>query len=151
MKKEERKALVRNRKARHDYALEDHWEAGLVLVGSEVKSLRDSAASLVDAHVEVRGGEVWLVGAKIEPYKWANQFNHDPMRPRKLLLNKAEIKKLTTKVREKGFTVVPTEIYLKDGRIKVEIALGKGKKEYEKRQSKREQEDRREMDRGDGD
>jgi SsrA-binding protein len=145
-KSDDHKVLVRNRKARHDYTLEDTFEAGIVLVGSEVKSLREAAASLVDAFAEVRNGEVWLVNAQINKYPWANQFNHDPMRERKLLLHKSEIKKLTTKTREKGFTLIPTEIYLKAGKIKVEIALAKGKKHYEKRESKREAEDRREME-----
>ncbi len=145
-KPDDRKVLVRNRKARHDYALEDAYEAGIVLVGSEVKSLREAAASLVDAFAEVRNGEIWLVNAQINKYPWANQFNHEPMRERKLLLHKSEIKKLISKTREKGFTLIPTEIYLKGGKIKVEIALAKGRKHYEKRDAKREAEDRREME-----
>jgi len=142
----EKKVLVRNRKARHEYAVEDTVEAGLVLLGSEVKSLREAAASLVDAFAEIKGGEAWLIGAQIQPYPWANQFNHDPFRRRKLLLRKQEIKRLGTKVREKGYTIVPLEIYLRGGRIKIELALARGKQRYEKRQAKLEQEARREME-----
>src|SRR5262249_9120110 len=115
VKPEERKTLVRNRKARHDYAIEDTLEAGIVLLGSEVKSLREGAASLVDAFAEVRGGELWLLNADISKYPWANQFNHEPRRDRKLLAKRQEIRRLDTKVREKGFTLVPLEIYLKNG------------------------------------
>jgi SsrA-binding protein len=144
----ERKVLVRNRKARYDYAIEDSYEAGVSLVGSEVKSLRDAQASLVDAFAEIRGNEVWLIGAKINPYPWANQFNHEPMRPRRLLLHRQEIKRLSAKVREKGYTLVATEIYIKNGLIKVEIGLARGKKQHEKRDSKRAAEAQREMDAG---
>jgi SsrA-binding protein len=148
-KKDDRKALVRNRKARHEYAIEDTYEAGISLVGSEVKSLRESAASLVDAYAEIRDGECWLMNAKIEKYPWANQFNHEPLRPRRLLLHRSEIKKLGVKTREKGYTLVPTEIYLKNGKIKVELGLARGKRLYEKRAAKREQEERKELERGD--
>ena len=147
---DERKVLVRNRRARYDYELEAPLEAGLVLVGSEVKSLREAHASLTDAFCEVRGGELWLLNAQIEPYKWANQFNHEPRRPRKLLVHKTEIKRLLVKSRDKGFTMIPTEIYVKNGKIKVQISLGKGKKDHEKRDAKREREDEREMDRARG-
>ncbi|HKA90736.1 MAG TPA: SsrA-binding protein SmpB [Haliangiales bacterium] len=148
MKPEERKTLVRNRKARHDYAIEDTLEAGIVLLGSEVKSLREGAASLVDAFAEVRGGELWLLNADISKYPWANQFNHEPRRDRKLLAKRQEIRRLDTKVREKGFTLVPLEIYLKNGRVKVAVALARGRKWVEKRRKKREDDVRREMDRG---
>ena len=140
-----RKVVASNRKARHDYAVDETLETGVVLAGSEVKSLREAKGSLVDAHVDVRGGELWLMNAKIDPYPWANQFNHEPLRPRKLLAHRAEIKRLNTRVREKGYTLVPLEVYLRDGKIKVEIALARGKKLYEKRDSKREAEARREM------
>jgi SsrA-binding protein len=146
-KDDERKVLLRNRKARHDFAVDETLETGVVLAGSEVKSLREAKGSLVDAPVDVRGGELWLVNAKIDPYPWANQFNHEPLRARKLLAHRAEIKRLGTKVREKGYTLVPLEVYLKDGKIKVEVALARGKKLYEKRDSKREAEAQREMDR----
>ena len=141
------KVLVRNKKARHDYAIEDTFEAGISLVGSEVKSLRESRASLVDAYAEIRNGEVWLINAQINEYPWANQFNHDPKRERKLLLHKHEIKKLGVKTEQRGYTLVPLSIYLKNGKIKVELGLGVGKRFFEKRQSKREAEDKREMDR----
>lgn len=142
----DRTVLVRNRKVRHDFAIDATYEAGVALVGSEVKSLRESHASLVDAYADVRDGELWLMNAKIEPYPWANQFNHEPLRPRKLLMHKQEIKRLATKVREKGYTLVPTEIYLKGGRIKVEVALARGKRLYEKRESQRAAEARREIE-----
>jgi SsrA-binding protein len=145
-KKDDRKVLVRNRKARHDYAIDETLEAGMVLMGSEVKSLREAHGSLVDAYAEVRRGELWLIGAKVEPYAFANQFNHEPMRHRKLLAHKQEIKRLAAKVREKGYTMVPLEIYLKDGRIKVEIGLARGKKQYEKREATRAAEARKEME-----
>ncbi len=144
--KDDRKSLVRNRKARHDYAIESTLECGMVLLGSEVKSLRESQASLVDAYADVRRGELWLLGLQINPYPWANQFNHEPRRERKLLCHKQEIKRLTIKTQEKGYTLVPLEIYLKAGKIKVEIALARGKQEFEKRQAKRTVEARREMD-----
>jgi SsrA-binding protein len=140
--------LVRNKKARHDYAIDDSYECGMVLVGSEVKSLRERAGSLLDAYAEIRSNEVWLLNCDIAKYPWANQFNHDPLRPRKLLLHKAEIKKIATKVREKGFTLIPLEIYSKQGKIKIEIALAKGKREYEKRDTQRAREAQREIDRG---
>jgi SsrA-binding protein len=148
VKPEEKKVLVRNRKARHDYEVEDTLEAGIVLLGSEVKSLREGGASLVDAFAEVRGGELWLLGADISKYPWANQFNHEPRRDRKLLVKKTEIRRLETKVREKGFTLVPLELYLKNGRVKVAVALAKGRKGVDKRHKKREDDVRREMRRG---
>lgn len=143
--KPERKTLVRNRKARHDYEIDGTLEAGLVLCGSEVKSLREAHGSLVDAYAEERRGELWLMNARIDPYAWANQFNHDPLRPRKLLLHKQEIQKLSTKLREKGYTLIPLEIYLKNGKIKIEVGLARGKKQYEKREAKKAQEAEREM------
>ena len=145
-KQEERKALLRNRKARHEYIVDEVLETGVVLAGSEVKSLREGAGSLVDAHCLIKHGELWLVVAKIDPYPWANQNNHAPLRERKLLAHRQEIKRLATKVREKGYALVPLEIYLKDGRIKVEMALARGKKQYEKREAKKTEEARREME-----
>jgi SsrA-binding protein len=147
MKPDERKALVRNRKARHEFQIDDTLETGIVLVGSEVKSLREAHASLVDAYAEVRGGELWLVGAQIEKYPWANQFNHEPIHDRKLLAHRQEIRRLAAKVREKGYTLVPLEIYLRAGKIKVEVALARGKRQYEKRAAKRAREAEREMER----
>lgn len=144
-KQEERKALLRNRKARHEYVVDETIETGVVLLGSEVKSLREGNGSLVDSHAQIRGGELWMFGAKIDPYPWANQMNHAPLRERKLLAHRQEIKRLAVKVREKGYTLVPLEVYLKDGKIKVELALARGKRQYEKREAKKEQEARREM------
>ena len=143
---DDRKVLARNKKARHDFQIDDTLEAGIVLVGSEVKSLREAQASLVDAYCAIRNGELWLLQAQISPYPWANQFNHEPRRERKLLAHKQEIKRLASKVREKGYTLIPTEIYLKKGRIKVEVALARGKRQFEKRQSKRAAEAQREME-----
>jgi SsrA-binding protein len=140
------KVLVRNRKARHDYAIEETVEAGISLVGSEVKSLRESKASLVDAYAEIRNGEAWLRGAKINEYPWANAFNHDPERVRKLLLHSHEIKKLGVKTEQRGYALIPLAIYLKNGKIKVELGLGVGKRFFEKRHAKREADDKREMD-----
>jgi SsrA-binding protein len=144
-KKDTKKVLLRNRKARFDYEIDETLEAGVVLVGSEVKSLRDGHGSLVDAYGDVRGGELWLIGAKIDAYPWANQFNHEPIRPRKLLAHKQEIRRLMVKVREKGLTLVPLEVYLRGGRVKVEMALARGRRHYEKRAAKREAEAKREI------
>lgn len=141
---------MRNRRARHDFDLEAPFEAGIVLLGSEVKSLREAHASLTDAFCEVRGTELWLINAQIEPYPWANQFNHEPRRARKLLAHRAEIKRLAVKSKDKGFTLIPTEIYVLGGKIKVEVALGKGRKDHEKREAKKEREAEREMDRARG-
>jgi SsrA-binding protein len=118
-----------------------------VLVGSEVKSLRAARASLADAYAEIRDGEAWLVNAQINEYAQANRHNHDPLRPRKLLLHADQIRKLGIKTEQRGYTLIPLSMYLKHGRIKLELALGVGKKHYEKRQAKREAEDRREIDR----
>ena len=137
-----------NRRARHDYFIEETLEAGLVLTGSEVKSLRDGRANLKDSYARIsRSGEVFLVGAHISPYGPATRDNLDPDRERKLLLHRAEIDKLIGKTQETGHTLVPLALYFKDGRAKVEVALAKGKKEYDKRQTLREKQDRREADR----
>jgi SsrA-binding protein len=143
-----KKALLRNRKARHDYAVDETLETGIVLAGSEVKSLRAGNGSLVDAYADIRGGELYLVGAKVDPYPFANNFNHEPIRDRKLLAHRQEIKRLATKVREKGYTLIPLEVYLLKGKIKVEIGLARGKKQYEKRDASRAREAEREMDEG---
>ena len=139
--------LVRNRRALHDYAIEERLEAGIALMGSEVKSLRDQRASLGEGYVSVRGGEAWLVGVQINEYPWAHQQNHDPTRERKLLLHRREIGKLDTKLTQKGYSAVPLAIYLKSGRIKVEIGVGRGKRQYEKRETVKEAEAKREIDR----
>ncbi|HEY3359978.1 MAG TPA: SsrA-binding protein SmpB [Polyangia bacterium] len=131
------RSIVRNRKARHEYEVLETIEAGVALVGSEVKSLRDGKVSLVDAYAEVRGGELWLVGADIAIYVFANQFNHDPRQRRKLLVHKQEIRKLDTKTREKGLTLVPLELYFKNGKVKALIGLVKGKRQYDRRDAAR--------------
>jgi SsrA-binding protein len=127
------KLITENRKARHDYNLVERFEAGLVLTGSEVKSLREGRASLQQAYADVRDGEAWLIGAHIDTYDQAGLANHDPARDRKLLLKRREIESLYGKVREKGLTLVPTKLYFRDGRAKVEVALGRGKDVRDKR------------------
>ena len=127
------KLIADNRRARHDYELLERFEAGLVLTGTEVKSLREGRASLAQAYADVREGEVWLVGAEIATYDQGNIANHVPTRDRKLLLHRGEISSLYGKVREKGLTLVPTRMYWKDGRAKVEIALARGKQTIDKR------------------
>jgi len=121
------KLIVDNRRARHEYHLSDRVEAGLVLAGTEVKSLRAGEATLQRAYAEVRDGEAWLVGLHIPEYVEGNRANHDPDRPRKLLLHRREIERLSAAVAEKGFTLVPTRLYFRDGRVKVELALARGK------------------------
>jgi SsrA-binding protein len=127
------KPVAENRRARHEYHLLERHEAGLVLTGTEVKSLRDGHANIGRAYAEIRDGEAWLVGAHIAEYDRGNIANHDPERPRKLLLHRRELDSLAGKVRERGFTLVPTRLYFKDGRAKVEIALARGKELHDKR------------------
>jgi len=127
--------VASNRSASHRFMLSDHTEAGLVLTGTEVKSLRDGKAQLKDGYASLDNGEVWLHNVHIPPYKPAARANHEPERPRKLLLHRREIERLAGQVKERGYTLVPTRIYFKDGRAKVEIALAKGKKTYDKRQA----------------
>ncbi len=141
------KVVATNRKARHEYILLDTYEAGLVLKGSEIKSIRAGQISLAQAYVSLDGNEAWLVNSHIAPYNEASRNNHDPLRPRKLLLHRTEIHKLSDKVRQKGATVIPLRLYLKDGRAKVEIALAKGKKHYDKRADIAKRDAEREMDR----
>lgn len=130
------KVVATNRKASFEYFLLEKFEAGLSLQGSEIKSIRAGQVSIVEAYVDIEGGEeAWLVEAHIAPYAQANRFNHDPKRKRRLLLHKKQIREIWTQVRQKGMTVVPTRIYLKDGRAKIEIALARGKKAYDKRES----------------
>jgi len=142
-----RKLIAQNKKARHDYHIDDTWEAGMVLVGTEVKSLRMGRASLVDGFAEIDGHEVWLHGVHIPEYSQGTWTNHSARRKRKLLLHREEIDKLESKSQETGHTIVPLALYFKDGRAKAEIALARGKKEYDKRQTLREKQDRRESDR----
>lgn len=130
------KVIAKNRKARHDYHLEDTYQAGVVLMGSEIKSVRANRVSLQDGFVQERAGELWLVNVHIAIYEQASMFGHaDPLRPRKLLLHKREIAQIISRMRERGYTVIPTQLYLEKGRAKVEIALARGKKLYDKRDS----------------
>lgn len=139
--------LATNRKAKHDYFLLDTYEAGISLLGSEIKSIRAGHISIKEAYVRVDGEEAWLVDAHISPYDQANRFNHEPRRPRKLLLHKKELYRLYDDVRKKGVTIIPTRVYLKNGRAKVEIALARGKKQYDKRQTIAKREAQREINR----
>jgi SsrA-binding protein len=127
------KVVATNRKARHEYSLLETYEAGISLQGSEIKSIRAGRISLAEAYVNVNGREAWLVNAHVAPYDQASHYNHNPLRPRKLLLHKTEIRRIWDDVRQKGVTVVPLRVYLKEGRAKVEIAVAKGKKLYDKR------------------
>ncbi|MEN9603453.1 MAG: hypothetical protein RL545_142 [Actinomycetota bacterium] len=138
------KLVASNRKARHDYHIEETFEAGMVLTGTEVKSLRAGHASLVDGYATVDGGEAWLENVHIPEYTEGTWNNHSSRRKRKLLLNRYEISKLLQKIRESGYTIVPLKIYFKDGRAKVEIAVARGKKDYDKRQALKEAQDKRE-------
>jgi SsrA-binding protein len=143
---DEKKVLLRNKKARHDYFVEETMEAGIVLVGSEVKSLREARAVIGDAYATVRNGEAFLAQMQITEYAWANRWNHEPKRERKLLLHRREIEKLDEAVATKGYTALPLEVYLKNGKIKVLIGICKGKKQYDKRQESRKREAEREVE-----
>jgi SsrA-binding protein len=145
-----RKIVAQNRKARHDYAIEDVFEAGLVLQGTEVKSLREGRASLVDAYGRVRGDELWLEGLHIPEYTQGTWTNHEPRRTRKLLLHRKEIDRLIAKTKEGGQTLVPLSLYFKDGKAKVEIALARGKRSYDKRQTLARRDAAREIERAVG-
>ena len=129
------KTVSTNRKAKFEYFLIETFEAGIALQGSEIKSIRAGQVSLTEAYVQIDSQEAWLMGAHVSPYEQANRFNHDPLRPRRLLLHKKEIRQLWDSVRQKGMTIVPTRVYLKDGRAKVEIALARGKKSFDKRET----------------
>jgi SsrA-binding protein len=134
--KDNSKNITVNRKARHDYTILHTLEVGIVLVGTEVKSCRDNKASLVDSYARIdNSGEVWLIGSHINTYKQGNQFNHDPIRERKLLLSKKEIRKLDRSVKEKGNTLIPLRLYFNKGKVKVELAIAKGKRSYDKREA----------------
>ena len=129
------KVITTNRKAEHSYFIASRYEAGIVLSGSEVKSLRQGKASIQDSYAEVKNGELFLYSMYIAPYDKSNYFNHEPRRPRKLLMHRYEIKRLGTKVKEKGFTLIPTQVYFADnGKVKIELALVRGKKKYDKRE-----------------
>jgi len=146
-KEKGRKIIAQNKKARHDYLILDTYECGLVLTGTEVKSLRQGRASLADGFVQIDGHEAWLHNVHVPEYSQGTWTNHTARRKRKLLMHRAEIDKLEQKSSESGHTIVPLALYFKDGRAKIEIALAKGKKEYDKRQTLREKQDRRETDR----
>jgi SsrA-binding protein len=141
------KIIAQNRRARYDYHIDDTYEAGLVLTGTEVKSLRDGKATIVDGYAQVRDGEMWLMGVHIPEYIRGTWTNHEPRRPRKLLLHKQEISRLIGKTQERGTTLVPLSLYFKDGRAKVEIALARGKRAHDKRHDIAAREAAREMDR----
>jgi SsrA-binding protein len=141
------KVIATNRKARHQYHFHDTLEAGIVLRGSEIKSIRAGRVSLQQGFVSFEGGEAWLVNVHIAQYDPASSQNHDPRRRRKLLLHRREIDRMQGRSQEKGYTVIPTKLYLKDGRAKIEIALAKGKKQYDKRQTIAERDSKRQMER----
>jgi len=133
------KIIASNRRGRHEYEILETWEAGLVLQGTEVKALREGRVNLGDAYGEIRDGEGWIVKMHIGPYEQGNRENHEPFRPRKLLLHRREIRKLVPKLEEKGLTLVPLRLYFRDGRAKVELGLGRGKKLHDKREAKAKQ------------
>lgn len=147
MNAEHIKIIAENRKARHDYFIIDKYEAGIVLKGTEVKSLRGGRANLKDAYGRIQNGEVFVHQLHISPYKFAYYNNHDPLRPRKLLLHKNEIKKIYSKVNEKGMSLVPLRLYFKQGKAKLVIAVVKGKRKYDKRESIRQRDEKRDLDR----
>lgn len=143
-----RKIAVRNRRARHEYHVLETIEAGLVLQGTEVKSLRDGRANLQDAFARFEGGELWLHGMHVSPYEQGNRFNHDPLRPRKLLLHRQELRRLVGRVEQKGLTLVPLDVYFRRGIAKVTLALVRGKQLHDKREDLKRRDAEREMERG---
>ncbi|MBP9997523.1 MAG: SsrA-binding protein SmpB [Lachnospiraceae bacterium] len=147
MSKEAMKLIAGNKKAYHDYFVDEKYETGIVLHGTEVKSLRLGQCSIKESFVRIEDGEVWVYGMHISPYEKGNIFNKDPMRPKKLLMHKSEINKLIGKIKEKGFTLVPLSVYFKDGRAKMELGLCRGKKVYDKRESIAKKDMRREAER----
>lgn len=141
------KQVAANRKAMHDYTIEDAYEAGVVLTGTEIKSVRAGRVNLRDGYVQIKDGEAWLLNVHISPYDFGNRENHEPKRERKLLLHRQEIRRLQSKVNERGWTIVPLRVYLKEGRAKVEIALARGKRLYDKRDAVAERDMDRELQR----
>ena len=141
------KVLAQNKTARLNYFIDDTYEAGIVLVGTEVKSIREGRANLKDSYALVKEGEVWLHEMHVSPYSHGNRYNHEPLRTRKLLLHSREIKRLYGKSREKGLTLIPLKLYFKNGKVKVEIGVGRGKKLYDKREDMKLRDDRRDMQR----
>ncbi len=142
----DRKTLAENRRARHDYFVEETVEAGVVLQGSEVKSLRDARVQISDAYAMVRNGEAWLINLNISEYPWANRWNHAPKRDRKLLLHKREIEKLDAATTQKGYTILPLEVYLSKGRVKILLGVCKGKQVHDKRHDAREKQAKRDVE-----
>ncbi len=147
MKSEHIKIVANNKKARRDYHLSDEVEAGIVLKGTEVKSIREGRVTIKDSYAEIKNGELFLRQLHISPYTFAHYDNHDPLRSRKLLLHNSEIKRLIVKTKERGFTIIPLKVYFKNGKVKVQIALAKGKKLYDKRETIKERDVNRELDR----
>jgi len=141
------KSVADNRKAFHDYYIEEKFEAGIVLSGTEVKSIRAGKMNLKDSYVQIKDGEMWLVGVHISPFEQGNRFNKDPMRIRKLLMHKREIIRLFSIIKQEGLTLVPTQCYFKDGKVKVEIGLAKGKKNYDKRDVQADKDAKRDIQR----
>ncbi len=141
------KIVTENRKARHNYHIEEQIEAGMVLLGTEVKSLRSGHANLKDAYGRIKNGEMYIYQMHISPYPFAYYDNHDPLRPRKLLLNKSELKRMIAKIKAKGFSVIPLRVYFKNGKAKITISLARGKRKYDKRESIKNREMKREIDR----
>jgi len=141
------RTVATNRKARHDYHIDDTFEAGIALTGTEIKSIRAGRVSLRDSYATIKEGELWLLNTHIAPYQQGTYANHEPRRPRKLLMHRREINRITGKLQEKGFTLVPLRLYLKNNLAKVELGLARGKKQYDKRVALRQKETRREIDR----
>jgi SsrA-binding protein len=141
------KTVVQNRKARHEYHILDTWEAGIALQGTEVKALRQGRANLQDSFARITGGEMWLYNLHISPYEQGNRFNHDPLRPRKLLMHRNELRKLVGQVEQKGLTIVPLDIHFSRGIAKINLALVRGKQLHDKRQTLKERDDQRDMQR----
>ena len=147
MKGSGKKIISDNRRARHEYSIEDDYEAGMVLAGTEVKALRNGQVNLSDSYAKIVRGEIFVYQMHISPYKFAYYDNHDPLRPRKLLLHNYEIKKLVGKINEKGYSLIPLSLYFSNGKVKMKLGLAKGKKIYDKRHSIKERDAKREMDR----
>lgn len=147
MAKGQGKVLAQNKKAGHDYFIEETIEAGMVLTGTEIKSIRAGKVQLKDSYVRLRHGEAWIINMHISPFDQGNRFNHDPLRERKLLLHKKQISELVGAVKRDGYTIVPLKMYIKDGYAKLLIGIGKGKKDYDKRDDMRKKEAKREMER----
>ena len=147
VEKDAKESVARNKRARHDYHIIDTWEAGMVLTGSEVKSLRNGKANIADSYAIVKDGEVFLLNLHISPYEQASHFNHEPTRTRKLLLHRKEIDRLAREVAEQGLTLIPLSLYFSNGNVKVELGLARGKRTYDKRQDLAKREAAREVDR----